>query len=191
MLGLCDQYIIIYKHICKIDVMPISFRHMCSLEIILDQSTVKKCGFAFLFESSNTSVDTSPVTHDDTSPVTPDDTTDYSAMLDGMSLQEYAACDDDIETRLDEISTPATTPSENTAVTADGDEQEAGDDHEVPHPPITKLKALSHLRELEIFFLQQNVPHLRDAIVKIQSDTLARNPTTSKQTTLTNFFKRT
>ena len=139
----------------------------------------------------NTSVDTSPVTHDDTSPVTPDDTTDYSAMLGGMSLQEYAACDDDIETRLDEISTPATTPSENTAATADGDEQEAGDDHEVPHPPITKLKALSHLRELEIFFLQQNVPHLRDAIVKIQSDTLARNPTTSKQTTLTNFFKRT
>ena len=56
MLGLCDQYIIIYKHICKIDVMPISFRHMCSLEIsllspsvvIISNITMRNC-FLCLF----------------------------------------------------------------------------------------------------------------------------------------------
>ena len=44
MLGLCDQYIIIYKHICKIDVMPISFRHMSSLEQTSGETTVAISG---------------------------------------------------------------------------------------------------------------------------------------------------
>ena len=44
MLGLCDQYIIIYKHICKIDVMPIGFRHMSSLEQTSGETTVAISG---------------------------------------------------------------------------------------------------------------------------------------------------
>ena len=155
---------------------------------LLDPQTIvkcfRRCGFGFGAQEDTT----------ETLCASGVDDTDYAAVLGDVTLAEYVACDDDIQTRHEDVVPVTSSETDTAACTAvkhpDECDTAEAEDKEDPQPIVSKTASLHYLRQLEIFCIQQNLPDMRGIIHKLQTDVLAKTTLTAKQTTMKDFFKQ-